>query len=57
MAKAPLGSGDRFKALKKKLAGRGDVSDPAALAADIGRKKHGKQKFQKLAAKGRKEKS
>lgn len=54
MAKsAPLGSGQRFKALKKKLAAKGDVEDPDALAADIGRKKHGRAKFQKLAAKGR----
>lgn len=50
---APLGSGARFKALKKKLAKKG-VRDPGALAADIGRKKHGKAKFQKLAAAGRK---
>ena len=50
MAKAPLGSGARFKALKKKVGS-------AALAAHIGRKKHGKKKFQELAAKGRKRKS
>lgn len=51
-AKAPLGQGGRFAALKQKLAKRG-VKDPAALAAWIGRKKYGKEKFQKLAAKGR----
>lgn len=46
MAKAKLGSGARFKALTKK------VGSPA-LAAWIGRKKYGKAKFQKLAAKGK----
>lgn len=44
--KAKLGSGARFKALTKK------VGSPA-LAAYIGRKKYGKAKFQKLAAKGK----
>ncbi len=47
MAKAKLGSGARFKALKKKV-GSG------ALAAYIGRKKYGKARFAKLSAKGRK---
>ena len=46
MTKAKLGSGKRFAALKKKVGS-------AALAAHIGRKKHGKAKFQKLAAAGR----
>jgi hypothetical protein len=42
MKKKPkLGTGKRFK-------------DPKALAAAIGRKKYGKAKFQKLAAKGKK---
>jgi hypothetical protein len=50
MAKKPkLGSGARFKALKKKV-GSG------ALAAWIGRKKYGKKRFAKLGAKGRKKK-
>jgi len=53
MAKAKPGSGSRFKALSKKLKGRG-VKNPDALAAYIGRKKYGKAKFQKLSAKGRK---
>jgi hypothetical protein len=53
MAKAKLGSGARFKALKSKLAGQPGVRDPGALAAAIGRKKYGKAKFQKLAAKGK----
>jgi len=41
------GGGGRFKKLAKK------VKSPA-LAAWIGRKKYGKAKFQKMAAKGRK---
>ena len=53
MAKARLGSGKRFAALKNKLHDRPDVSNPGALAAFIGRKKFGKKRFQKLAAKGK----
>lgn len=51
-SKAPLGEGGRFAALKKKLAAKG-ASDPAALAAYIGRKKLGKAKFQRLSAAAR----
>jgi hypothetical protein len=50
--KPPLGSGERFAALKGKLAAKG-ASDPGALAAYIGRKKYGKKKFGKLSAKGK----
>jgi len=54
MANKPkLGSGKRFKQLSAKLKKRG-VKNPKALAAYIGRKKYGKKKFQKLAAKGKK---
>jgi hypothetical protein len=53
--KPKLGSGQRFNALKAALAQKG-ASNPAALAAYIGRKKYGKSKFQSLAAKGRKKK-
>lgn len=53
MAKAKLGSGARFKALEGKLKKNG-ATNPAGLAAAIGRKKLGKSKFQKLAAAGRK---
>lgn len=53
--KPKLGSGKRFKNLKRKLSRKG-VRDPGALAAFIGRKKFGKKRFQKLAAKGRKKK-
>lgn len=55
MAKAKLGSGKRFAALKAKLARRG-VRSPGGLAASIGRKKYGKKRFQKLASRGRKRK-
>lgn len=51
--KAKLGSGARFKALKEKLEKRGDVRDPGAVAATIGRKKYGAKRFAKLSAKGR----
>jgi len=53
--KPKLGSGARFKALKGKLSNQG-VKNPAALAAHIGRKKHGKKTFQRLASAGRKRK-
>ncbi len=48
-----LGSGNRFKALKTSLKKKG-ASNPAGLAAYIGRKKYGKAKMAKLALKGRK---
>lgn len=49
---AKLGSGARFKKLSGELAAKG-AHDPDALAAFIGRKKHGKKRFQQLAAAGR----
>jgi len=58
-SRAKLGTGKRFAALKKKLGarkGKKKVSDPAAVAAAIGRAKYGKKRFQQLAAKGRKRK-
>ena len=61
---AKLGSGKRFaaveksvaKGLKKSSIRPGQTREEAAegIAAAIGRKKFGKGKFQKLAAKGRK---
>ena len=51
--KPPLGSGERFRALKEKLSRRPGVTDPGALAAAIGRKRLGKKRFQELAARGR----
>jgi len=54
MAKKPkLGSGARFKSLERKVAA-GGASNPAAVAAAIGRKKYGASRFAKLSAKGRK---
>ena len=50
--KPPLGTGERFAALKSKLGRRG-ARDPGALAAWIGRRKYGKEKFQKLSAAGK----
>ena len=47
-----LGTGARFARLKASLAAKG-AKDPGALAAYIGRKKFGKGKFTKLAAKAR----
>jgi len=41
-----------FKKLAQKLERKG-VRDPEALAATIGRKKYGKEKFQSAAAKGK----
>lgn len=46
--------GTRFKALVAKLKARGGVRNPAALAAWIGRKKYGSEKFQKMSSAGRK---
>lgn len=48
-----LGSGGRFKALVKELAGRRGVKDPTALAAWIGRQKHGGKKMARWARSGR----
>jgi hypothetical protein len=45
-----MGFGKTVGALKK----QGGVKDPEALAASIGRKKYGKDKFQNAAAKGKK---
>jgi hypothetical protein len=43
-----------FEKLEKEISQRGDVRDPAAVAASIGRKKYGKAAFQKAAAAGKK---
>ena len=50
--KPPLGSGKRFSNLTHALAARGNVQNPAALAAYIGRKKYGKKRFAKLSHHG-----
>lgn len=54
MSKPRLGSGARFKALESSIAGKGKVSDPAAVAASIGRKKYGAKRMAKMSAAGRK---
>lgn len=51
MKKPKLGTGVRFHNLENKLEEKG-ASDPGALAAFIGRKKYGKTKMAKWAAKG-----
>lgn len=51
-AESKPGEGGRFKALKGALAAKGAKS-PGGLAAWIGRRKHGKEAFQKMAAEGR----
>lgn len=51
--KAKLGTGKRFAALKSELAGRKGVTNPAGLAAWIGRQKYGASKMSSWAAKGR----
>lgn len=43
-----------FAKLKAKIAAKGKVSNPGAVAAAIGRKKYGKRRFQKAAAQHRK---
>lgn len=52
-SKPPLGTGQRFKKLTSELAKRG-AKNPKALAAWIGRKKYGKERFQELSANGKK---
>jgi hypothetical protein len=53
-AKPKLGSGQRFARLERSLSKREGVTDPAALAASIGRKRYGAKRMAKWAAKGRK---
>lgn len=49
--KPKLGSGARFASLEHKFEGRGDIKNPGALAASIGRKKYGAKKFSALSHK------
>jgi hypothetical protein len=54
MAQKPkLGSGARFRAVEASAAKSG-ASNPAAVAAAIGRKKYGAKKMASMAAAGRK---
>jgi len=49
------GGGGRFAKMKAKLSGK--VSDPAAVAAVIGRKKYGARGMARMAAAGRRRSS
>jgi len=49
MAKPKLGSGKRFASLVRKLKAKGDVRNPRAVAAAIGRKKYGAKKMGRLS--------
>jgi hypothetical protein len=51
--KPPLGSGQRFANLEHSLLLRGNVKNPAALAASIGAKKYGAKKMHEMSAAGR----
>lgn len=55
-AKAKLGEGGRFAALKAKVAKEPGYSakEAGAVAAAIGRKKYGASKMAKMSAKGKK---
>jgi hypothetical protein len=53
--KPPLGSGARFKAVEAS-ARKSGASDPAEVAAAIGRRKYGSKKMAEMAAAGRKRK-
>lgn len=50
-----LGGGGRFAQMEAKL--KGKVSNPAAVAAAIGRKKYGAKKMAQMAVAGRKQAS
>ena len=54
--RAKLGTGARFKALVAS-AKAGGARNPTAVAASIGRKKFGKERFQELAVAGRRRKA
>ncbi|MFA5152422.1 MAG: hypothetical protein WC554_07695 [Clostridia bacterium] len=49
------GEGKRFEALMK-VAKAGGASNPAAVAAAVGRKKYGKKRFAEMSSKGKKNK-
>lgn len=51
--KAPLGSGERFKALEESAKASG-ARDPAAVAAAEGRKKYGEEKMAQMSKAGKK---
>lgn len=43
-----------YQKLRAKIAAKGDVRDPGAVAASIGRAKYGKSRFQHAASAGKK---
>ena len=51
--KKPLGEGSRFAAIEES-ARLGGATNPAAVAAAIGRRKYGGKRFAKMAAAGKK---
>lgn len=51
--KAPLGTGKRFKAVERSAAARG-AANPAAVAAEAGRRKYGPARMAAMSAAGRK---
>lgn len=53
--KYPVGEGHRFEAMMK-VAKTGGATEPAAVAAYVGRKKYGQKKFKAMAVAGRKRK-
>jgi hypothetical protein len=55
MKTPPLGTGERFDSVVKSMTDKGMPEERAKkIAAAVGRKKYGKTKFQKMAAKGKK---
>lgn len=56
MKRTKPGTGARFRSLTEKLSKKPGVKTPERLAAWIGRQKYGKERFQKMAAAGRKRK-
>jgi len=54
VAKAKLGSGAKFKKVKKEAKASG-AKNPAAVAAAAGMKKYGVKKMEKLAQKGKRD--
>ena len=51
MSEPKLGTGKRFDKLESKL--EGEVRDPAAVAASIGRKKYGAKRMASMALHGK----
>ena len=50
-------TGERFKKLEGELSHEKGITDPAALAASIGRKKYGEKKMEGLSKHGKREKA